>query len=188
MAFEPGSAFGPIWGGKAMLPGWAQDAVVPWSAGVTLPFALFAYAALLAVYFVSTPRAVLRSGGAPQGQAEGVRAIGLFASAPLLWLVLATMLFLAAYLPTIPPDSKFFNSAAFMVLTWLWFLVAVASLGFTVFRTGQWRARIAHGGYPTGLLGMGELLLRWVVGIGVIVFLIPWCVGLIFIQVDALFG
>src|SRR4029079_5197573 len=50
LAIEPGSAFGPMFGGKGMMPGWAQDAVVPWSAGITLPFALFVYAVLLAVY------------------------------------------------------------------------------------------------------------------------------------------
>jgi len=112
----------------------------------------------------------------------------LYASAPLVWLALSTAMFLAAYLPTTDPDSKFGNSIAFQVMTWLWFLVGVLSLGFTVYRTGQWRARTTHAGYPTGFLGMGELLLRWVVGAGVIVYLIPWCVGLIFIQVDALFG
>jgi hypothetical protein len=188
MAVEPGSAFGPIWGARAMLPGWAQDAVVPWSAGITLPFALFAYAVLLAAYIVSAPAAVLRSKGLPSVQAENVRAIGIYGSAPLVWLALSTALFLAAYLPTLQPGSKFGNSLASIVLTGMWFLVGVLSLGFTVYRTGQWRARTAHGGYPTGFLGMGELLLRWVVGIGVIVYVIPWCVGLIFIQADALFG
>jgi hypothetical protein len=188
LAIEPGSAFGPMFGAKGMMPGWAQDAVVPWAAGMTLPFALVVYAVLIAAYVVSAPGAVLRSKGLSPDQAKSVRAIGLYVSAPLVWLALATGLFLALYVPAVQPDSKFGRSVAFGVLIWISFLVGVMSLGFTVYRTGQWRARITHGGYPTGFLGMGELLLRWVVGIAVIVYLIPWSVGLILIQVDALFG
>jgi hypothetical protein len=188
MAVAPGSAFGAAWGARGMLPGWAQDAVVPWSAGITLPYALFAYALLIAAYTVSAPGAVLRSKRLPPDQAENVRAIGIYASAPLVWLAVSAAVFLAAYLPTLKPGSRFGNSIASTVLTGIWFFVGVLSIGFTVYRTGRWRARTTHGGHPTGVVGMGELLLRWVVGIGVIVYLIPWCVGLVFIQLDALFG
>jgi hypothetical protein len=182
LAVEPGTIFGPMFGGRGTIAGWAQDAVVPWSAGITLPFALFVYAALLAAYLVSAPGAVLRSKSHSPEQAESIRAIGRYVAAPLAWLVLAMVLFLAWLLPTTEP-----NAPLYLVLTGLWVLLGAASFGLTVFRTGQWRARASHGGHPTAFLGMGELLLRWALGSAVIVFMIPWCVGLLWIQLDAFF-
>jgi hypothetical protein len=185
MAAKPGSL--PGWGVGPMLAKPAQDVLVPWSAGVTLPYALYVYATGWAIYLVSTPGAVLRANGLPPERADSIRAIGRYAAAPLVWLVLATALFLVMYARSRQLQSKFDNSAMFLVLNGLWFLVAVLSLGFTAYRTGQWRARAVHGGNAAGFFGMGELLLRWIVGFAMICFVIPWCIGLVFILIDALF-
>ena len=61
-------------------------------------------------------------------------------------------------------------------------LIAIAG---TVHRTGQWRARTAHAGYPTGFAAMGELLLRWAIGGVVTLGVIPWCIGFLWIVVDS---
>ena len=67
-------------------------------------------------------------------------------------------------------------------------LLGAVAIGATVHRVGQWRARSVHGGYATGFLAMGELLLRWGVGLSETLLLVPWCVGFIRIVAESFFG
>ena len=63
--------------------GWEADLRVPWSAGVNLPGAPFAYAVLAAAYFVAAPGSVFRTRGMPEDRADAVRAVGRYMIAPL---------------------------------------------------------------------------------------------------------
>ena len=64
-------------------------------------------------------------------------------------------------------------------------LLAVLGIGGTIHRTGQWRARIMHAGYAIGFAAMGQLIVRWSFGLAVILGVVPWCVGFIWIFVDS---
>jgi hypothetical protein len=136
--------------------GWEADLHVPWSAGITLPGAPFAYAVLAAAYFAGAPGAVFRTRNMPPGRADAVRAVGRYVAAPLVWLVPATAVFAATYLAATREGSGFTHTPAFKVLVIVVCLLTAGALAATVHRTGQWRARSVHGGYPTGFLAMGR--------------------------------
>lgn len=170
------------------LTGWQQDLLVPWSAGIALPGALFVYAALAAAVTTRAPAAVVRAPGSGLQQVEAARAIGGYSAAPLAWLAPAMAAFVLAVL--VGPDRNGIPESPrlFPIASGTWCLLALLAFGGTVYRTGQWRVRITHGGYATGFLAMGELLLRWVVGLGVVFFIVPWCVGFLWIVIDSFRG
>jgi hypothetical protein len=161
--------------------GWAQDMVVPWSAGMTLGPAIYGYGALAAICIVRAPAAIFRTPDMAAEQAVAARALGIYVSAPLVWLLPATATLAA--MVSLGVDEA--NLGLIAILTVMWWLFALAAVGFTIHRTGQWRARVIHGGYPTGFAAMGELLLRWAIGICACIFVVPWCIGLLWIIVDS---
>jgi hypothetical protein len=173
----------------APLAGGAQDLLVPWSAGIGLPGALFVYGAMLAACLVAAPGTIFRPGDLPARQADAVTALGRYVAAPLAWLLPAAIVFAAAVVAERwEEDGRFARTPAFMVMVGTYSLLAIVAVGATVHRTGQWRARTRHAGYPAGFAAMGELLLRWVVAIAVAAFLVPWCVGFVWIVVDSFLG
>ena len=168
-------------------PGLVQDLVVPWSAGIARREWLFFCAALLGFYVAGAPRAVIRTGAPSSDFADTVRAIGAYAAAPLTFVAFGAAGYsLVAVLETyVGVASVVRNWLPAGILIILSFLLIVLGVAFTVYRTGQWRARTAHAGYPTGFGGMGELLLRWAVGAFVVIGIVPWCVGLLWIALDS---
>jgi hypothetical protein len=165
--------------------GFEQDFLVPWSAGVALRPALFGYAVLVAVYVSGAPGPIFRRGGMPSGRAEAARAMGDYAAAPLVWLLPATATFAAAAWLSGELDGSYEESRFFPAVAGAGWLLAVLGLGGAVYRTGQWRARVTRRGYATGFSAMGELLLRWVVGVAVLLCVVPWCVGFLWIVIDS---
>lgn len=167
------------------MAGVMQDLRLPWSAGVTIRPALFVYAFALAAYVAGATRPIFRTTGLSDDYAETVKAIGAYAVAPLAWLLPAAMTYALLF------ERDLFDAygprptplAPILVLLGLLFLIA--GVVGTVHRAGQWRARTAHAGYPTGFLAMGELLLRWAVGVAVLGLVFPWCVGFVWIVVDS---
>lgn len=168
-------------------PGLAQDLAVPWSAGVVWRPALFAYAALLAFYVAGATRPIFRTRGMSLDYADTVGAIGTYASAPLALILLGA----AGYAAVATLET--YVEIRFIARVWLpaaitvivSFLLLIFGVVLTVYRTGQWRARTAHAGYPTGFAAMGELLIRWIVGCVVILGILPWCVGFGWIVIDS---
>jgi len=180
---RPPSARFPTW----QLNGLQQDILVPWSAGVTMPWALFAYATALAFYTAAAPRSLFRTRGLTPEYAETVRAIGGYCCAPLMLALPAAALYAGtAWLAIVSGEVFRRNSALPLVLVGVAFGLLFAAVGGTVYRTAQWRARTTHGGFATGLLAIAELLLRWAVGCAVVLGVVPWCVGFIRIVADSL--
>ena len=162
-----------------------QDLLVPWSAGVTLRPALFAYATLFAFYVAGATRPVFRTSGLSPDYADTVESISAYAAAPLAFLLPAAAGFalvsaLDLYDEFGPRPGKL---APVLVVASV--LLLLLGVGSAVHRTGQWRARTAHAGYPTGFAAMGELLLRWALGAAAIFGIIPWCVGFAWIVFDS---
>lgn len=171
-------------GRVAPLPGYAQDLLVPWSAGIALPGAAYAYAVLLAAYIPGAAESVFRTRGMSPDRQESTRAIARYTSAPLAWVLPGTLgnvlLFWADHGPqgnSLPTPLVVFINATFL-LVWL-------GMGLTVFRTGQWKARVTREGYLMGFGAMAELLVRWAVGGAVLLCVVPWCAGFLWLVLDS---
>jgi hypothetical protein len=165
----------------------SADLLVPWSAGMIFWAGPILYAAGLGIWFVRAPMLVLRPSSAPSdGQADIVRAIGCYVTAPFVWVVPwavggATVVATDQLKEVI---GKTLVSVGVVVGACLALTMYLAVIG-TIFHTGQWRARVTRRGWGTGFLAMGEVLLRWAVGAAVCFGLLPWCVGFVRIVVDS---
>lgn len=179
-AVQKPSPFAP----GTQMPGYMQDLLVPWSAGMTMPPALFLYALLLSTYVVSAVGRVIRARDLPPDYQQSVKAIGRYMTAPLAWLLPGIMGYLVLFWLE-SQDARFDRSPLFPVLIGGSFLLLLLGIGSTVHRVGQWKARVTHRGYATGFLAMGELLLRWGVGGAILLFVVPWCVGFVWIVIDS---
>jgi hypothetical protein len=163
-------------------PRWAQDLLVPWSAGMTIAPALFAYSTILAFFVAGAPRSIFRTRG-PDDYRQTVEAISGYVVAPLVLLVPATAGCAAIYFLS-HREEWIRRGNLLPILIVVSFLFLLAAVAATVKRVGEWRARTAHAGYATGFGGMGELLLRWFVGAVVALVVVPWCVGFFWIVID----
>jgi hypothetical protein len=170
--------------GDAWLEWYEADLLIPWSAGITLAPTLFACALVLGFYVAGSPRSIFRTRGLPPDYADTVEAIGDYAAAPLVFLLPATAGYAAVVWLDTAPDV-FGRDALEATAALASSLLLLLAVGGTVYRTGQWRARTTHRGYPTGFLAMGELLLRWAVGVAVLAFVVPWCVGFAWVFLDS---
>ena len=167
---------------RVSLEGYEIDLLVPWSAGIALRPALFVYALVLGFYVAGSSRSIFRTKELAPDYAETVEAIGSYVSAPLAWLLPAAAGYAALFWIDAEPMATPFVTTLIVV----GFLLVLLAIGGTVYRTGQWRARTTHRGYPTGFLAMGELLLRWAIGSAIVVGVVPWCVGFVWIFIDGL--
>src|SRR6185503_19429281 len=137
LAVRPPSQSGMMW----RMPGWEQDLLVPWSAGIVLWPALFSYPVLLGFYVACAPASVFRTRGMADDYAEAVRSIGRYVAAPL-FLVLPAAMASAAAIWLIRNAEVFTRTMAVvpMIAVGIYALRFVALAG-TLYRTGQWRAR-----------------------------------------------
>jgi hypothetical protein len=186
MAVKPPSQARVAW----RMSGTEQDLLAPWSAGIILWPGLVAYPVMLAFYVVAAPASVFRTRGLSGDRAEAVTAIGRYAAAPLFLILLAALLVGATVLGVLAVEDDVRPGMMLPVIVMLLFLVAgllclVAFVG-TVYRTGQWRARTTDHAWSTGVLAMGELLLRWALGCVLVLGVVPWCVGFVWIVADSL--
>jgi hypothetical protein len=168
-------------------PGVVEDLAVPWSAGIVWRPALFVYTVAFAIYVAGATRPIFRTRGLSPDYAETVQAISAYTTAPLVLVLLGTAGYgLVAALETyvdVAALARLWLPAGITVV--VSFLLLILGVALTVYRTGQWRARTAHAGYPMGFAAMGELLLRWVVGAVFFLGVLPWCVGFAWIAVDS---
>ncbi len=186
VAVKPPSQARTAW----QMSGWEQDVLAPWSAGIVLWPTLVACPVMLAFYVAGAPASVFRTRGLSPDRAETVAAIGRYAAAPLFLVLLAALLVGATVLGVLAVEDEVRPGMMLPVIVMLLFLVAgllglVALVG-TVYRTGQWRARTTDHAWSTGFLAMGELLLRWAVGCVLVLGVVPWCVGFVWIVIDSL--
>lgn len=167
---------------RLSMEGYEIDLLVPWSAGIALRPAPFAYALVLGFYVAGATRSIFRTNRLSPDYADTVESIGDYVAAPLAWLVPAA----AGCAALLWIDEEFAATQLVTALITISLFLGLLALGGTIFRAGQWRARTTHGGYPTGFLAMGELLIRWAIGAAVVVGVVPWCVGFIWIFIDSL--
>ena len=170
------------------VPQWAYDVAVPWSAGAVLPPVLPVCLIVLAFYVVRLPRAVFRVPSQPAAEGRA-RAVALYATGPLAFLLPALVCFAAA--PWVEKWlADLFNDGGLgwrvaMALIICGFALLLLAVGATGFRIWQWFGQSRHCGPLRTLLALAELVFLWLLSAVVLLGLIPWCIGFVWIVVDS---
>jgi hypothetical protein len=188
LAIHPTSPFNSFGNSTAITDPHLQDLLVPWSAGATIAPVLPLCLIVLAFYLTGAQRYVFRASGAPALYQQRAVALSYYVTGPLALLLPALVCCTMAAL--LREEKLFKEYGPFPVLTTalapvgaLLFLIAV--LG-ALYRAGQWLIRTRHCGVGRAALGVGELVGLWLFGWIVLIGLIPWCVGFLWIAIDSL--
>ncbi|HYE17314.1 MAG TPA: hypothetical protein VEA69_02660 [Tepidisphaeraceae bacterium] len=174
-------------------PGWLDELGVPWSAGMTLPWMMPAAAILLGYHLATVQRTVFRARGRSAGVRRTAVALGSYASAPLLNLVPATMVYALALVVVDRAEALgAWRSQGMRIVTMALFLLGlllyVRAVGWTALRVGQWVARSTGAGPGRVALAVGELALLWVAGALLFLFVLPWAAGFVRLWAHGLGG
>ncbi len=173
-----------IWPGAGpVLPGWAQDLMVPWLAGFELPGVAPGCAFLLGMALAWMPRSVFHARRLPTERGLAVEALAGYLGAPLL--VAPVGLLMVGIGGALVEGSSDAASAGAALLI-LGFTVAVASVLLALLRAGQWVARSRHAGLLRGAAASLELTGLWAVSVVALLGIIPWCVGFFVLVIDSL--
>jgi hypothetical protein len=188
LAIQPQNPFSPYSRPASIMDAHVQDLLVPWSAGATIAPVLPLCLILLAFYLTGVQRFVCRTPGAPALYQRRAAALSYYLTAPLAILLPALGCCTMAAL--LREEKLFKEYGPFPVLTTalaplgaLLFLIAV--LG-AFYRAGQWLIRTRHCGVGGAALGIVELLGLWLLGEVVLLGLVPWCIGFLWIAIDSL--
>lgn len=171
---------------RQWIRGWHQDMLVPWAAGATLwPVATLCLI-LLGFYFARAARPMFLANAAATVHGERAAAIALYATAPLAVLPLAAVTLWGSALAIWFVRKRPLDSELTLLLVFASSIVVAVALGGALFRVGQWLARVRHGGVVTGFVGVVGLLGFWIAGAFVLLGLLPWCVGFLWLVIDSL--
>jgi hypothetical protein len=165
-------------------PGWAQDLLVPWSAGATLLPTLPLLLIALAFYLTGSQTLLFQLRDVSPTRQQHLTAIALYTAAPLAWLLPAAVFQALAMSLFIPFDTPL-TASLLPLFAIAWSLFAIAVLGFAI-RTAQWAARVRHAGFDHVLLALGKLVGLWLLGPLVLLAILPWCIGFLWIVIDSL--
>jgi hypothetical protein len=171
------------------LTSWSQDLAVPWSAGATIPPVIPLCLILFAFHLTGTQRVVLRlARSSPPAERLRARALAVYASSPLLFLVpalvcLAVIAVLARAMEGGVERSVRTVQHAFALAAGLIVLFAAAA---TFIRVGRWLAKMRHCGPGRVLIGLLELAGLWVAGAIFLLGVLPWSIGFLWIVIDSL--
>jgi hypothetical protein len=166
----------------------AQDMAVPWSAGATLAPLMPICLLILAFYLTRVQGAVFRMGSGSVEQHQRAQGLAGYLSAPMVLLLPG--LACGSLAALIVDGDVLRDQGPLSMLT-----VALAGLGLlsclggvlgTLYRVGQWRIRTARCGLGMAVGGVAELVGLWLLGTVVLLAVVPWCIGLIWIALDSL--
>lgn len=181
------------WSGgySTVMPGWQQDLLAPWNAGLATVPLVPVYALLLAIFLTGIGRSVMRLKDATPEQQKAAEAIALYAGAPLILFLLPVLLFcitqpLLEQAKEMEEARNYSLAHTILIVRLIAFLLACIFGILSLRRIGQWITRAHHGGVGRFLLAVGECLLRTLVGFAVCGLLIPWCVGFFRITLESL--
>jgi hypothetical protein len=163
-------------------PHWMQDVVVPWSAAARLLPVTCACLALMTFQLAGVPAYLLRLPRGAAVQQERAEAISCYAVAPMAWLGVAALAAATIGLLGWINDAPLLMDRVLLAIH-----VAIAGLALllSVIRAIQWVVRVRHCGFGGALLTLVKLLGRWLLGLVVFCFVLPWCVGFLLIVADS---
>jgi len=163
------------------------DLAIPWCAGATLPGLLPVCLVLLAFVMVGAQRAVFRTPGLPPSHRERAVALSCYATAPLVLLLPGV---LCVWLSTMLPKGDIFHDvgplpeAAKALLVGGIVFIVFATIA-TVLRVFQWVVRTRHGSALGATLALAEWLGLLLLGGAVVLGLVPWCAGCVWLAIDS---
>ncbi|MGA2496202.1 MAG: hypothetical protein ABSH20_00585 [Tepidisphaeraceae bacterium] len=155
---------------------WMYDLTVPWSAGATLWPVIPACLILLAFALASAVRSLFRIPSASARQQDRAAAISCYAIATLVGC-LPIALWWAIWLYG-EKENRFGRPVLFAAAGALWLLL-------TIGRILQWVSRSSHCGIGGMLVALIKLLGLWGLCIVVLLGVLPWCVGFLWIIADS---
>lgn len=188
LAVQPPNPFAnPFGRAPAPMDAHLLDFAVPWSAGATLAPVLPVCLILLTFYLSSVQRAVFRI-RENQSHQQRAQALSYFTAAPLI-LILPALL--CTILAALLSEGKIFKEygpfpALTLALAPIGALLYLCGVLGTLYRVGQWLARTRHCTFLGAALGVAELVGLWLLGWIVLLGLVPWCVGFLWIVIDSL--
>lgn len=178
-------------------PAWLQDVLVPWCAGATIPAVLPAALVMLAVYLTGSQRALFRRRNVSSERQDRLEVIGCYSIAPMLWLLPGVVCIEVGYWVSalvntssethyslillreaIPSETEY-------ALTLLGGMIAAVGILLSPVRIVQWAVRVIHGGVERWMVGAIQLAGLWLMGIVLLLGLVPWCVGFLWIVIDS---
>ncbi|MFI5381313.1 MAG: hypothetical protein ACHRHE_18605 [Tepidisphaerales bacterium] len=165
-------------------PHWMQDVAVPWSAGARLLPVACVCLALLTFQLAGVPRYLVRLPHDAASQPERGEAIACYAVGPMVWLGAAALAAAAIGLLGWINDVPLLMDPVLLAIP---YAMAGLVLLFGVIRAIQWAVRVRRCGFEGALLTLAKLLGRWLLGLVVFCFVLPWCVGFLFIVADSFF-
>ncbi|MCY2951731.1 MAG: hypothetical protein NTU53_07105 [Planctomycetota bacterium] len=159
---------------------WIYDLLVPWSASATIPGIIPLMLILLAFQITRSQEPLFRLPGASPRRQQSLTAVASYTVAPMVWLLPAVLFVVTARITPVGP----FLTATFVLL---FIGLAFAATGFaaTAVRGVQWAVRCRHAGLGRAGLAVAQLFSLWLGGLLLILGLLPWCVGFLWIVIDS---
>jgi hypothetical protein len=159
---------------------WLQDVLVPLSAAATLPPALPILLVGLAFALTAAHQRLFRLTNASPQRQQRANAIAGYAVAPLFWLFPTLAWGCVMVTLAIRPDGDdpVYGWVAFWTL-------AAASLLVTVVRITQASMRVRFTGLERVVIDTPQLLALWLWNVVLYLFILPWCIGLVWIIIDS---
>ena len=170
-----------LWGPPARVAPWVFDLAVPWSA-VMAWGALPVMLVMLSFYLSGVHRRMFDVPGLPQRQRERGTAIGCYASAPL---VLVVLLAVASFGMVKLMDRRVLHPESLRAWVGILLTLLAGILSLTMIRVVQWVMRVRHRGMETAFVAAPYLLGLWVLGVVAWLGIVPWCLGLVWIMIDS---
>jgi hypothetical protein len=188
VAIQPQNLFNSFGNSTAPMAPYLQDLLVPWSAGATIAPVMPLCLISLALCVSGAQRYVFRAPNAPALHRQRAAALSYYVTAPLILLLPALgCCTLAALLNANKLFSEYgrFQRLSLSLAPAGALLFLIAILG-TIYRAAQWLMRTRHCGALGAALGIAELIGLWLLGGVVLLGLVPWCVGFLWIVIDSL--
>ncbi len=162
---------------------WMYDLTVPWSAGATLWPVIPACLIFLAFALASSVQALFRVASASPRQQDRAAAISCYAIAPLALFLPWWVLWVFVRMAVRGSPLVWFASAG--VASFFVFVGALLLL-VAIVRIMQWVSRSRHCGFTGIVAAMAKLLGLWLLCIVVLLGVLPWCSGFLWIVADSL--
>ena len=115
-------------------------------------------------------------------------AIAMYTAGPLTILLLADVALWGSAIAIWMTRDRALIHEEVLILVGMSVLIAFVAIVSTIGRTGQWLARVQHGGLTSGIVGAGWLLGLWLWGAVVYGIALPWCIGFLWLVIDSLRG
>jgi len=179
----------PVMLGNPAAAHWIYDLLVPWSAGATIPGIIPLMLMLLGFQITRSQEPLFRLPGASPRRQQSLTAVASYTVAPMVWLLPAVLFIVAARMVLFVVAGRITHAGPLLTATFVLLLIGLAfgAIGFaaSAVRGVQWAVRCRHAGLGRAGLAVAQLFALWLGGLLLILGLLPWCVGFLWIVIDS---